>query len=227
MNTIQVSANYTVSVPESANNVVNQGVILNCDSTSGAIAITVPAISTFGNSPKFSIVVNDAAGTSATNPITVTVDAGDKVNNATTTVLNQTGKALTMNIVGPNDWDSLIAGSGLTSVTAIATASGATTGTIANGNCIVAVTSADANNIIILPAPIPGTVVKLINGGTGYELRTNSPTTVAINGGTGAAAESAIAANINVVMECFSPTTWIGSTYTSAGVKGVVEVAAP
>lgn len=91
-----------------------------------------------------------------------------------------------------------------------ATASGATTGTIADAGMLqfVTVTSADANHIIILPTPTPGTIVILRNGGTGYELRSSAPATVAINGGAGASAESAVAANTMVVAVCTSATTW-------------------
>lgn len=91
-----------------------------------------------------------------------------------------------------------------------ATANGLTTGTIAGGKAInfITVTSADANHIIVLPAPTPGTIVILKNGGTGYELRTSAPDTIAINGGSGANAESAIAANTMVIAVCTSATTW-------------------
>jgi hypothetical protein len=88
------------------------------------------------------------------------------------------------------------------------------------------VTREDANKIIILPAPTPGLRITLLNGATGYELRSSAPATVGINGGTGANAESAVAANTVVIVECVSATNWIGSTVTAAGVVGVLEVAA-
>jgi hypothetical protein len=91
-----------------------------------------------------------------------------------------------------------------------ATADGTGTGTIAAAGLLqfVTVTSDDANKIIILPAPTPGTIVILRNGATGYELRSSAPATVAINGGTGANAESAVAANTMVIAVCTSATTW-------------------
>lgn len=91
-----------------------------------------------------------------------------------------------------------------------ATSDGLTTGTIADAGLLqfVTVTSAGANNIIVLPTPTPGTIVILANGATGYELRSSAPGTVAINGGTGASAESAIAANTMVIAICTSATTW-------------------
>ncbi|MCO5181107.1 MAG: hypothetical protein M9896_13790 [Candidatus Promineofilum sp.] len=91
-----------------------------------------------------------------------------------------------------------------------ATADGSGTGTIAAAGMLqfVTVTSDDANKIIVLPAPTPGTIVVLRNGGTGYELRSSAPATVAINGGTGSNAESAIAANTMVIAVCTTATTW-------------------
>jgi hypothetical protein len=118
-----------------------------------------------------------------------------------------------------------VSGYALKSVAVTATA---TTGTqIPAGATHVAVTSANANNIVILPAPVVGLKITLLNGATGYELRSSAPATIAINGGTGADAESAVAANITVEVTCVSATAWIGSTYTTAGVVGVLQVAAP
>ena len=91
-----------------------------------------------------------------------------------------------------------------------ATADGTGTGTIAAAGLLqfVTVTSDDANKIVVLPTPTPGTIVILRNGATGYELRSSAPATVAINGGTGANAESAIAASTMVIAVCTSATTW-------------------
>lgn len=111
--------------------------------------------------------------------------------------------------------------------TRTATADGLTTGTVAPGAEFVTVTSADANHIIVLPAPTPGTTVRLRNGATGYELRTTDPATVKINGGSGAAAESAIAANSLVTCVCDTATTWVCMNQTTAGVIAATEVAAP
>jgi hypothetical protein len=95
-------------------------------------------------------------------------------------------------------------------VAATATSGGLTTGTIPDGGKLqfVSVTSGNAAHIIVLPTPTPGTIVILRNGATGYELRTSAPATIAINGGSGADAESAIAANTMVIAVCTSATTW-------------------
>lgn len=95
---------------------------------------------------------------------------------------------------------------GNTAVTA--TSAGLTTGIVPATASFVTVTSASANNIVTLPAPVVGKVVILRNGATGYELRSSAPATIAINGGTGANAGSAIAASTMVIAVCTTATTW-------------------
>lgn len=117
-----------------------------------------------------------------------------------------------------------VTGQALKSVAVTATA---TTGTaIPAGATHVTVTSANKDYIVILPPPVPGTKITLLNGATGYEIRSSAPATVAINGGKAANAESAVAASTVVKVECVSTTAWIGSTISAAGVVGVLEVAA-
>ena len=108
-----------------------------------------------------------------------------------------------------------------------ATPDGSGTGTIAAAGMLqfVTVTSADANHIVVLPTPTPGTIVILRNGATGYELRSSAPATVAINGGTGASAESAIAANTMVIAVCTSATTWQAIGIAGATLAGVEAAA--
>lgn len=101
----------------------------------------------------------------------------------------------------------------LTYTTAANTATadpGGGTGVIADAGMLqfVTVTSGNAAHVITLPTPTPGTIVILRNGATGYELRSSAPATVSINGGAGAGAESAIAANSMVIAVCTSATTW-------------------
>ncbi len=117
--------------------------------------------------------------------------------------------------MGTTNFDTIAAASligNLTLPTAArtATADGSGTGTIADAGMLqfVTVASDDANKIVKLPTPTPGTIVVLRNGATGYELRSSAPATVAMNGGTGASAESAIAANAMVVAICTTATTW-------------------
>lgn len=107
-----------------------------------------------------------------------------------------------------------------------ATADGTGTGTIADGTDFVTVTCDDADKIIVLPTPTPGQLVTIVNGATGYELRSSDPETVGINGGTEALAESAIAANTVVWAFCASETNWICWSRIADGTLSVVQVAA-
>lgn len=109
-----------------------------------------------------------------------------------------------------------------------ATADGSGTGTIAAAGMLqfVTVTSADANHIVVLPTPTPGTIVILRNGATGYELRSSAPATVAINGGAASNAESAIAASTMVIAVCTSATTWQAIGIAGATLAGVEAAAA-
>jgi hypothetical protein len=91
---------------------------------------------------------------------------------------------------------------------------------------IVTPTWGNANNILILPEPDPGKIVIVAGAATGGELRTTSPTTIAINGGTGADAESAVAANQMVVCICESATSWKAFTIASNGTVAGLEAAA-
>lgn len=114
------------------------------------------------------------------------------------------------------------------SVTRTATSDGLTTGTIADAGLIqfVAVTSANAAHIVVLPTPTPGSIVILAVGANGCELRSSAPATVAINGGTGASAESALAANSLALLICQSATSWKGLQLASDGTLAQVEAAA-
>ena len=85
----------------------------------------------------------------------------------------------------------------------------------------------DANHIVELPAPVIGTVINLIETGTtGYELRTSTPGSIGINGGTGASVESAVAGAITYVKcVCVATTGWICSQYDADGDESKVEAA--
>ncbi len=96
----------------------------------------------------------------------------------------------------------------LSPVAVTATSDGLTTGLIPDRATFVAVTSANADHIVTLPAPVVGKVIILRNGATGYELRSSAPATIAINGGSGANAESAVAASTMVIAVCTTATTW-------------------
>lgn len=83
-----------------------------------------------------------------------------------------------------------------------------------------------ATNILILPNPDPGKIVIIAGAATGGELRSSAPTTVGINGGTGADAESAVAASEMVIAICESATSWKAFKITSNGTTSGLEAAA-
>lgn len=107
-----------------------------------------------------------------------------------------------------------------------ATADGTGTGQISANTRHVTVTSADANNIITLPAPVVGKRLTIHVGATGFELRSSAPATIAINGGSGADAESAIAANSTLDIICVSATAWKGTFMDADGDIAKIEAAA-
>ena len=114
-------------------------------------------------------------------------------------------------------------------VAATATDDGSGTGTLRENLLVQFVVpnwDGDANHILILPSPKPGKVVIIAGAATGGELRTSAPATVAINGGSGAAAESAVAASQMVVAICESATSWKAFTIASDGTTAGLEAAA-
>lgn len=108
------------------------------------------------------------------------------------------------------------------------TADGTGTGLIADAGMFyfVDVTSGGTSTILTLPSPTPGSFIMLGAAGTGYEIRTNAPSTVAINGGSGASAESAIAASVPVFGFCESATNWTLFQLTANTTFAAVQAAA-
>lgn len=127
-----------------------------------------------------------------------------------------------------NGAGTLVPLGGTLTVSATATSTGATTGTLTDlgYDFTVLVTTANADHIIILPTPVVGRTIRLINqSAAAYELRSSSPTTIAINGGTGAAAESAIPASSLAVITCRTATAWHGHTITAATLAAIEAAA--
>jgi hypothetical protein len=149
---------------------------------------------------------------------------GNLTGNVTGNVTGNTAGVHTGAVTG--DVTGNVSGYAVKSEARTATADGTGTGQISAGTTHVVVTSDNADKIITLPAPVLGLRIVIQNAGTGYELRTSAPATIAINGGVSAAAESAIAANITTTVTCVSATAWIGASQTAAGVVGVTQVAA-
>jgi len=123
-------------------------------------------------------------------------------------------------------FEALTVGAG--QVAATATSDGTGTGQLKQllAAQFVVPTWGAATNILTLPAPIPGTIVIIAGAATGGELRTSAPATVGINGGTGAAAESAVAASQMVIAVCESATSWKAIAIASDGTTAGLEAAA-
>lgn len=114
-------------------------------------------------------------------------------------------------------------GPGRVAVTATATGVALREGTLVQ---FVVPTWGAADNILILPSPQPGKIVIIAGAATGGELRSSDPATIAINGGSGAAAESAVAANQMVIAICESATSWKAIAIASNGTTAGLEAAA-
>lgn len=115
-------------------------------------------------------------------------------------------------------------------VNATATDDGTGTGTLRENLLVQFVVpnwDGNANHILILPSPKPGKIVIIAGAATGGELRTSAPGTIGINGGTGTAAESAVAANQMVIAICESATSWKAFTIASDGTTAGLQAAAP
>jgi len=91
---------------------------------------------------------------------------------------------------------------------------------------LVIPTWGSADNILILPDPVPGMIVVVAGAATGGELRSSAPSTIAINGGTGATAESAVAASQMVIAIAESATSWKALTIAGNGTVAGLEAAA-
>ena len=110
-----------------------------------------------------------------------------------------------------------------------ATDNGSGNGTIPAGTATALVNAnSDANHIVILPAPVVGNIIHIIeNGTTGYELRSTDPTSIAINGGTASGGESAVAGTVTYLKcVCVSSTSWIVSQFDADGDESKLEAAA-
>lgn len=110
-------------------------------------------------------------------------------------------------------------------VAVTATVDGATTGIIPVDASVVTVTSSVNTKLVTLPTPTPGVVVVLNAEATGYQLQSSTPASVAINGGTGASAKSAVSAK-TLVCRCVSATAWVVSAYVADGTESALAAAA-
>ena len=172
----------------------------NVDAGASGTAGTVDVFPTTASKGKLAISVTDQAGDTTVG-----------------LVIGAMAAARTITLADPLAAADILTGK-MAAVARTATVAGATTGTIADAGLLqfVAVTASDAAHQIILPTPTPGRIVILYVGATGFKLKSSAPASVAINGGTGAAAVSAVAANMMAVLICTSATSWHGFTITAA-----------
>lgn len=155
--------------------------------TPGPIGGTTPgsgAFSTLSASGNFAI---------ATNKFTVAASSGNTVIAGTLAVTLAA---------------TFTAGQQSAAVAITATTGGGTTGIIPNGTTIAIVTSSVNTKSATLPTPTPGNVLFIYCGANGYNLISNAPATVAINGGSGSGAKLAVAATDLLLAICTSATTW-------------------
>ncbi len=89
-----------------------------------------------------------------------------------------------------------------------ATVAGDGTGVISDTTTHATVTSSASTKIVTLPTPTPGRMLVIDVGANGFKLQSTAPATIAINGGTGSSAVSAIAASSTILAICISATAW-------------------
>lgn len=215
LSSTKVTAAYTIRDDEA---------IVIADPSAGAFTLTLPSPK-HGRTVVVKNVGNGTYGVTLDPPGTTTIEG------ASTYTVASTLQSVTAFCYAPRGvtavWYVIDAtrGSGVQDRTA--TTDGTTTGTISANATHVTVTSDNADKIIVLPAPVVGKQIVIHNGATGYELRSSDPATIAINGGTGTAAESAIAANSTCVLYCTTTTAWKGFFMAAAGTVSAVQAAAP
>ena len=140
------------------------------------------------------------------------------------TVLKVTESGIEANLTG--NVTGNVTGYALKSVAVTATTDGATTGIIPAGATQAVVTSSANTKFVTLPAPVPGLRLTIVMTANGAKLQSSAPATIAINGGTGASASSAISANIEVLCECMSATSWKCWTIAANGTLAALTAAA-
>ena len=104
-----------------------------------------------------------------------------------------------------------------------ATANGTGTGTIATGTSFVtAVDATQTTDWMFLPAPVAGTIVWIgtVDDASGFEVRTNDPTNISMNGVVGAGVETAIPSTASLLrFVCISSNDWIGTMWDASGTE--------
>lgn len=135
------------------------------------------------------------------------------------TVLKVTESGIEANVTGN------VSGYALKSAAITATVAGDGAGVIPAGVTHAVITSSVNTKLVTLPAPVPGLRLILVMTANGGKVRSSAPGTIGINGGTGAAASSAIVANTEVIFECISVTSWKAWTVAADGTMAALAAA--
>jgi hypothetical protein len=184
-------------------------------------AITVTGTATFAEN----ITANGGLTLGAGDDLIGSATSDITMNTNKFTVAGASGNTVVAGTLAVTGAQTNTAGIQSAAVAITATVDGLTTGTITDGTTYCTVTSSVATKIVILPTPTPGNIVWVQVGANGCELRSDTPASVAINGGSGAGAESAIAANQLVRCVCTSATTWVCNNYAEDGTESKLEAA--
>jgi hypothetical protein len=203
----------------------SKAVVVSADKDASAFRnVTVTNLDAGASGTAGSVDVFPTTASKGKLAITTTDQTGDTI---VSLVVGAMAAARTITLADPLAAADILTGK-MAAVARTATDDGLTTGIIADAGLLqfVTVTSANAAHIIVLPTPTPGRIVLLANGGTGYELRSSAPATVAINGGAEADAESAIAASTLVVAVCKTATAWAAFSLVGTTLAAVEAAAA-
>ena len=88
-----ITGNYTIKPNPEWKNVQNQEVYLVCDTTLGAVNITLPTIASLGGFQNVKFYISDGANNAATNNITILKQGTDVIDATSSVVINADGGA--------------------------------------------------------------------------------------------------------------------------------------
>ncbi len=100
----KISGDYNLAAEIGSNILPIQDIYLECDTTLVACNIQLPAISGLLGFFNNKIFINDISENAGTNAITIIRAGSDKINHATTAVINSNGQSGQLQIVGTTDW---------------------------------------------------------------------------------------------------------------------------
>jgi hypothetical protein len=194
--------------------------------TNANVAPRKNAAGLVGNTPVRAQDFNDLAG----DYVSLS-DANAQSIASAVTVSGATALSSTLAVTGDSTLTGAVtatAGVQSAAVAIVATADGTGTGTIPAGTSVASIVCGAAARIVILPAPVIGNIIHLIETATtGYELRTSAPASIGINGGTASNGESAVpGATTYTRCVCVSATNWICNTFDADGDEAKLEQAA-